>query len=173
MLNCKISKGVSANCDTSVGGILKIGFSNFDPANTFTSSSGCEIDTVSLADSGKVYMVDFLDGSGLAEVELQVGDSKDLKNFLHRVTLNFARLDCDLLGQYTNFSLAHLVAFVLTKNGDAYVFGADNGLAATSFNYSSGTNETDANMINAVFEGAQKNAPLKLTSWSVVSALAQ
>ena len=172
MLNCKISAGVSATCETSIGGILKLAFANYDPSHVYTQSSGsCEIDTIALASSGHAYEVDFLDGSGLAEVELNVGDSTDQKNFTHRITMNLAKLDCNLLEQYKNWSLAHVVAFVQTKNGDVYVFGKDTGLAATSFNYTSGSAEGDSSGINAVFEGIQLDAPLKVTSWDVVKTL--
>ena len=171
MLNCKISAGVSANCETSIGGIMKLAFANFDDSYTFTQSTGsCEIDTIDLGNE-KVYEVDFLDGTGLAEVELNVGDSRDKKNFTHRITLNFAKLDCNMLEQYKNWSLAHLIAFVQTKDGNVYVFGQNTGIAATSFNYTTGTAETDSSAINAVFEGVQLDAPLKVSSWSVVSAL--
>lgn len=173
MLNCKISAGVSATCETSIGGILRLAFANWDDSYTFTQSSGsCEVDTINLG-SEKVYEVNFLDGTGLAEVELNVGDSRDKKNFTHRVTLNFAKLDCNMLEQYKNWSLAHLIAFVQTKDGNVYAFGVDNGLAATTFNYTSGSAETDSSLINAVFEGVQLNEPLKITGWDVVKALIQ
>lgn len=176
MLNCRISAGVSASCDTSIGGIMRMAFANFsdtDPITSYTNSSGstCEIDTISLLNNGHAYEVDFLDGTGLAEVELNVGDSRDKKNFTHRITLNFAKLDCNMLEQYKNWSLAHLVAFVQTKDGNVYVFGKDTGLAATTFNYTSGTAETDSSAINAVFEGVQLNEPLKVKDWSVVKTL--
>ena len=172
MLNCKISAGVSANCETSIGGILKLAFANFDDGYTFTNSSGgCDVDTIDLG-SEKVYEVDFLDGTGLAEVELNVGDSRDKKNFTHRITLNFAKLDCNMLEQYKNWSLAHLIAFVQTKDGQVYAYGVDTGLAATTFNYTSGTAETDSSLINAVFEGVQLNEPIKIKDWATVKALA-
>lgn len=171
MLNCKISAGVSATCETSIGGILRLAFANWDDSYTFTQSTGsCEIDTIDLGGE-KAYEVDFLDGTGLAEVELNVGDSRDKKNFTHRVTLNFAKLDCNMLEQYKNWSLAHLIAFVQTKDGNVYAFGVDNGMAATTFNYTSGTAETDSSAINAVFEGVQLNEPIKIKDWSVVKAL--
>ena len=176
MLNCKIASGVQSLCETSIGGILKLAFANFqdtDPISSYTQSTtgSCEYDTISLSNSGHAYSVDFLDGSGLAEVELNVGDSTDQKNFTHRITMNLAKLDCNLLEQYKNWSLSHLVAFVQTKSGDVYVFGKDTGLAATSFNYTSGQAEGDSSAINAVFEGIQLDAPLKVTSWDVVKAL--
>lgn len=172
MLNCKIAKGVQAACETSIGGILRLAFANFSDAHTFTQSSGsCEIDTISLASGEKAYEVSFLDGTGLAEVELNVGDSTDQKNFTHRITMNLAKLDCNLLEQYKNWSLAHVIAFVQQKDGSVYVYGADTGLAATTFNYSSGSKEGDAIGVNAVFEGIQLDAPLKIKNWDIVKGL--
>lgn len=174
MLNCKIAKGIPAECETTIGGILRLAFANFNDGHVFTQATGsCEVDTIQLADNEKAYEVSFLDGSGLAEVELNVGDSKDQKNFTHRVTMNLAKLDCDLLEQYKNWSLAHVIAFVQQKDGNVYVYGIDTGLAATTFNYSSGSAEGDAVGVNAVFEGIQLDAPLKVKDWSVVKALFQ
>lgn len=171
MLNCKISAGVQSECDTTIGGILKLAFANFDKSYTFTQSTGsCEVDTIDLGNE-KAYEVSFLDGSGLAEVELNVGDSTDQKNFTHRITMNLAKLDCNLLQQYKNWSLAHVIAFVLQKDGNVYAYGVDTGMAATTFNYTSGSAEGDATGINAVFEGIQLNSPLKLTSWDIVETL--
>ena len=60
---------------------------------------------------------------------------------------------------------------IVISNGKRYVFGADNGLAATTFEYTTGTAEGDASGVAFVLEGAQKNAPLKLASWDVVKGL--
>ena len=172
MLNCKIAKGIPAECETTIGGILRLAFANFNDGHVFTQASGsCEVDTIQLADNEKAYEVSFLDGTGLAEVELNVGDSKDQKNFTHRITMNLAKLDCDLLEQYTNWSLAHVIAFVQQKDGNVYVYGVDTGLAATTFNYSSGSAEGDAVGVNAVFEGIQLDAPMKIKDWATVKAL--
>lgn len=174
MLNCKIAKGIESQCDTTIGGILRLAFVNFDEsyADTWTPSTGsCEIDTLALVNGEKAYEVSFLDGTGLAEVELNVGDSTDQKNFTHRITMNLAKLDCNLLDQYKNWSLAHVIAFVMQKDGNVYAYGVDTGLAATTFNYSSGSAEGDAIGVNAVFEGIQLDAPKKIASWDVVKAL--
>ena len=173
MLNCKIAKGIAAECETTIGGILRLAFANYDDsyATAWTASKGCEIDSLSLVNDEKAYEVNFLDGTGLAEVELNVGDSTDQKNFTHRVTMNLAKLDCNLLEQYKNWSLAHVIAFVQQKDGNVYAFGVDNGIAATTFNYSSGSATSDAVGVNGVFEGVQLNAPIKIKDWSVVKAL--
>ena len=85
--------------------------------------------------------------------------------------MNLAKLDCDLLEQYKNWSLAHVIAFVQQKDGNVYVYGVDTGLAATTFNYSSGSAEGDAVGVNAVFEGIQLDAPMKIKDWATVKAL--
>lgn len=173
MLNCKIAKGIAAECETTIGGILRLAFANYDDsyATAWTASVGCEVDTLSLVNGEHAYEVNFLDGSGLAEVELNVGDSTDQKNFTHRITMNLARLDCNLLDQYKNWSLAHVIAFVQQKDGSVYAYGVNNGLAATTFNYSSGSATSDAVGVNAVFEGVQLDAPLKIKDWATVKAL--
>ena len=173
MLNCKIAKGIAAECETTIGGILRLAFANYDDsyATACTASVGCEVDTLSLVNGEHAYEVNFLDGSGLAEVELNVGDSTDQKNFTHRITMNLAKLDCNLLDQYKNWSLAHVIAFVQQKDGSVYAYGVNNGLAATTFNYSSGSATSDAVGVNAVFEGVQLDAPLKIKDWATVKAL--
>jgi hypothetical protein len=85
--------------------------------------------------------------------------------------MNLAKLDCNILEQYKNWSLAHVVAFVQQKDGNVYVYGQNTGLAATTFNYTSGSAEGDATGINAVFEGIQLDAPLKVKDWDVVKNL--
>ena len=175
MLNCKIAKGIAAECETTIGGILRLAFANYDDsyATTWTSSDSgtCEVDSIALVNGEHAYEVNFLDGSGLAEVELNVGDSTDQKNFTHRITMNLAKLDCNLLEQYKNWSLAHVIAFVQQKDGSVYAYGVNNGLAATTFNYSSGSATSDAVGVNAVFEGVQLDAPLKIKDWATVKAL--
>ena len=118
MLNCKISSGVQSQCETSIGGILKLAFANFSTSNAFTQSTGsCEVDTISLADSEKAYEVSFLDGTGLAEVELNVGDSTDQKNFTHRITMNLAKLDCSI-----RTGLLHTLLLSFSKRTVMFMF---------------------------------------------------
>lgn len=170
-LNCKISHPISGACDTNVSGVRRVAFANFSEDYVFThSSGGCEIDTVDLG-TEKVYEVSIMDGTGVATSTLTAGGNTDSKYFQHSVGGTIGHLDCNLLDDYKSWALAHLVAFVQTKNGEVFVFGADNGLAATTFEYTTGTAEGDASGVAFVLEGAQKNAPLKLASWDIVKGL--
>lgn len=170
MLNCKITKSNSAACDTSVGGVLRIAVANYSPDYTFTASTGCEIDTIDLG-SEHFMEVFFADGTGYANANLNAGANADQKSILHQIGFVMNFIDCDMIGDYKNWLLGRLIFAVQTKNGDVFIYGADNGLSSTNFDYSTGTAEGDATGITALFEGAQRNAPLMVKDWKTISDL--
>lgn len=171
-LNCKIVKGVNDSCQPNVSGILRMAIANYDESYTFTPSQGNEfcIDTIDLG-SEKAYNFAIMDGTGQATSTGTIGGNADSRYHQHSVTGQIAHLDCDLLGDYNNFFLGKVIIFVETKNREVFVFGADNGLRASTWTYDTGAGEGDANGINFVFEGSQPNPPLKVASWSVVAGL--
>lgn len=171
-LSCKIVKGIEDSCTPNVSGVLRMAIANWDEGFTFTASSGSPycIDTVDLG-SEKVYNFAIMDGTGQATSTGTIGGNNDSRYHQHSVTGQIAKLDCNLLGDYNNFFLGRVIVFVETKNHDVFVFGADNGLRASTWTYDTGAGEGDANGINFVFEGSQPNPPLKLADWSVVKGL--
>ena len=171
MLNCKINKGFSASCSTNVSGVLRMAIANYDEGYTFTTSSGdCMIDTIDLG-TEKAYELAIMDGTGVATATGTIGSGNDSKYYLHSVGGSIAKLDCDVLEQYNSLFLGKFIIFVETKNHDVYVFGKDNGLSASTFEYTSGTADGDASGVSFVFDGSQPSAPLKVQSWAVVKAL--
>lgn len=169
-LNCRISKGVNAQCTPNVSGVLRMAIANFSEDYTFTPSSGNCVDTVDLGGE-KAYNFAIMDGTGQATSTGTIGGNNDSRYHQHAVTGQIARLDCDLLGEYNNFFLGNVIIFVETKNRETYVFGADNGLKAEVWTYDTGAADGDANGINFTFSGAQPNPPIKLASWDIVKAL--
>ena len=83
--------------------------------------------------------------------------------------MNF--IDCDMLGDYKNWLLGRVIFAVLTKNGQILLLGVDNGLVSTTFDFNTGTAEGDAQGINFVFEGAQRNAPLLVKDVKTITDL--
>lgn len=171
MNSCKIYKALKNEiCDTYIGGIAKIAFANWDKNHTFTSSSGdCEIDTISLANSEKIYEVDTNDDSVFFNVNLN--DNTTFKNYTHLVEGVIGHINCDVLSAYKEWSMGKLVAFILTNDGESYILGADNGMTATQFDLGSGTAKSDQGGITFHFEGIQKNTALKIRDWATVEAL--
>lgn len=170
-LNCKITKGVSDVCKPSVAGVNRLFIANWDDDYVFTASSGdCLIDTIDLG-SEKVYEFAIAEGTGVATATGTIGGNNSSKYYQHSVGGTIMQLDCDLLGSYNDFFLGKVIIFAETKNRDVYVFGADNGLSATTWEYTSGTAEGDAQGVSFVFEGAQPAAPLKVKDIAIVKAL--
>ena len=170
-LNCKISKGLSASCSPTVAGVLRLAVANWDESFTFTQSTGsCLVDTIDLG-SEKVYQIDVADNSAVATSTGTIGANGSSKYHMHSVSGLIQKLDCDALDQYNNLFLGRFIVFVETRNHDVYVFGVDNGLTASAFEYQTGTGEGDATGISFTFDGAEPNAPLKVADWATVKAL--
>lgn len=171
MLNCKISKVPSAQCETSVGGVLKMAIANWDESYTFTASGqDCAIDTIDLG-TEHFYELAFADGTGYANANLSAGANNDQKAVLHQAGGILNWLDCDLITDWKNYLLGRVIVAVLTKNGQVFVYGVDNGMSATNFDYATGTAETDAQGITFLYEGVQRNTPLLVKDWKTISDL--
>lgn len=168
MLSCKISKGISGVCETSLAGVVKIAFANYDDAYKFTASEGCEVDTIDLG-TEKFYEVACADSSVSATADLVVGTNNKYIN--HTVSGVFPKLDCDLLSEFKNWILGRVIVAVLTKDKQVLVFGADNGLTASTFGYSTGAADSDATGISFTFEGSQINEPILVKDWKTIKDL--
>ena len=169
-LNCKLTKFPEEICAPNVSGVLRMAIANWAEDYTFTASSGGCVDSIDLGDE-KAHNFAIMDGTGNATSTGTIGGNNDSRYHQHAVTGQIAHLDCDLIGDYNNWFLGRVIIFVETKNRDVYAFGVDNGLTAETWTYDTGTADGDANGINFVFSGAQPNAPVKITDWSVVKAL--
>jgi hypothetical protein len=88
----------------------------------------------------KFYEVTPADQSAVATATLTVGANKDSKAINHSVTGQLNSVNCDLLGdEFKNLSLGYFVIAVLDKGGKTLLYGVDNGLNASTFEFSSGT----------------------------------
>ena len=83
----------------------------------------------------------------------------------------FNWLDCDLISDWKNYLLGRVIVAVLTKNGQVFIYGVDNGMSATNFDYATGTAETDAQGITYLWEGVQRNTPMLVKDWATIEAL--
>lgn len=171
MLNCKITKIPATFCDTSVSGILKVAFLNWSEEYTFTASgTGCEIDTIDLGEE-HFLPINIADNSGYANANANAGSSSDNKSIMHQVGGLINRLDCDVQSDWKNYLMGRVIVAVLTKNKQVLLFGVDNGMTATNFDFATGTAEADAQGITFLYEGLQKNPPLIVKDWATIRAL--
>ena len=172
MLNCKITAAPgAAPCELTTSGVTSIAVANWRGDYTFTTSgTGCEVDTINLG-TEHFYEVNFVEGSAYANANINAGAFTDQKSVLHQVGFVLSMIDCNLADNWKNFLLARLIFAVRTKSGQVFIFGIDNGLSATNFDYATGTAETDANGITALYEGSQLSSPVLVKDWSIIKAL--
>lgn len=171
MLNCKITKIPETWCDTSVSGILKVALVNWSEEYTFTGSgTDCVIDTIDLKEAN-FLPINVADNSAYANANANAGSSSDNKSIMHQVGGVINRLDCNVQSDWKNYLMGRVIFAVLTKNKQVLIFGADNGLTATNFDFATGTAEADAQGITFLYEGLQKNAPLIVKDWATIRAL--
>lgn len=171
--NCKITKVPSAVCDTSVSGILKLALVNWSEEYSFTASGQtCEIDTVDIGtgeNEQHFLEIPIADNSGYANANATAGGNAGQKAIMHQVGGVISNLDCNIQSDWKNYLLGRVIIAVMTKNQQVLLFGVNNGLAATNFDYASGQGETDAQGITFLYEGLQKDAPLIVKDWSIIS----
>lgn len=171
MLNCKITSAPGAPaCELTVSGVKRMAIANFGDYTYTASGQDCEIDTIDLG-TEKFYAVNFAEGSGYANANVNAGANVDQKSVLHQVGGVLPVIDCNLVNNWANFLLARVIFAVETKSGQVFIFGAQNGLSATNFDYATGTAETDANGVTFLYEGSQTATPMLVKDWSVISAL--
>lgn len=172
MLNCKITKPVGYVCDTNVSGIMRMAILNWSEEYTFTASgSDCVVDTIDLGADAHFLPVNIQDNSGTATAVLSAGSSTDSKAINHTVTGIISQIDCDIISDWKNWLLGTVIIAVLTKNRQVLLFGVDNGMTTTNFDYTTGAAAADALGITFLYEGVQKNPPLLVKDWSVIRAL--
>ena len=171
MLNCKLTSTPSSSpCALTVSGVKRMAIANWGDYTYTASGTDCLIDTINLGNEN-FYEVNFAEGSGYANANVNAGAFVDQKSVLHQVGGVLPMIDCDLSENWKNFLLARVIFAVETKSGQVFIFGAQNGLSATNFDYASGTAETDQNGITFLYEGSQTATPLLVSSWSIIEAL--
>ena len=141
MLNCKITGAPGAPaCELTVSGVKRMAIANWGDYTYTASGQDCEIDTIDLG-TEKFYEVNFAEGSGYANANVNAGANVDQKSVLHQVGGVLPVIDCNLANNWANFLLARTIFAVETKSGQVFIFGAQNGLSATNFDYATGTCE--------------------------------
>lgn len=171
-MKCKLPSllKIYQKCALSVSGIKRIAIANYSGDYSFASSDGCEIDSIDLNDE-HFYEINFAEGSGYGSANVTIGNNAEQKSVVHQIGFTLPNIDCNLIENWARYLLARVIFAVETKNGQVLLFGIDNGMSATQFDYSTGVSDTDANGITALFEASQTNAPLIVQDWSLIEAL--
>lgn len=161
--NCKIKKPLGSEvCDTSVSGITRLAFINYSEfVGTDTDCAALEIYTDNGSQAAAPFMdIIVSDNTAYANATLTAtGGGKAINHQVGGIVANFG---CDEISDWKNYLLGSVVIATQTKNGEVFLYGADNGLTATNFDQSTGTAATDTSGITFLFEGLQRNPAISI-----------
>lgn len=171
-MSCKLLSNIEKkSCDYTIAGIRSVYLINFDTANKYEFDTDGTIETITLANSAKAYKVDYLPATASWTDDLAVNGNGG-KYRTHTLNFTISNYDYDILNQGDALSLGRFTAVVVDKNGRSVVLGRMNGLNATSFNYTSGAADADANGWTTVMAGTEVEIGKLLKDESIISALA-
>lgn len=157
--------GISASCQTSVGGIKKVVFLSDDVEYVV---SGGTITSLSGATSANTFLFEFKRNTGSMETTLQVGEGSNF--YQTNVALVFSRMEATKRAAVNALLASEVKAIVFDANGQVWGLGADNPLTASAGGGATGTNATDANAYNVTMTDDSLELPMTLSA-EAVSAL--
>ncbi|MDR2954506.1 MAG: hypothetical protein LBV43_05450 [Prevotella sp.] len=173
-MSCKLQSNITKNnCNYTVAGVKAVYLFNYDSANTYELGTNGEIDTIALAENNaKAYKIDFVDGTASFTDDLAENGNGG-KYRTHTLNFSISNYDYNILNEDKALSLGRYTAVVVDKSGRAIILGRNNGLSATSFNYSSGAADADANGWTVVMAGTELEMGRLLKDESVIKAITE
>lgn len=166
-LNCKINSSVSKDCQIQPGGVKKIAVINLaDITISDAEGEGKGVlvkSEITLAKGAKFYVWDTATETTTATNAVTQGANVDQKFFTQTVTGTIVGFPEQLLGdELNNIVLSDTVIAVKENSGKTFVYGYDNGLKCSQFDYASGAAASDLRGVTFTFTGAQYQSPYVL-----------
>lgn len=177
-MSCKLTANIrKENCQYKVAGVKAIYLINHDSNPTFTFEQNGEvaddkiINKIELPAGESIYKVNFAEGTASWSDELAVNGNGG-KYRTHTVNFTVSEYDYNILNQGDALSLGRFIAIVVDKSGRSIMLGRNNGLSATSFNYTSGAADADANGWTTVLAGTEIEIGKLLKDESIITPIA-
>ncbi len=170
-MNCKLTQSIIRDCDYNVAGIRRLYLFNYTEQATYTTDSDGVVSAITLPTGEKVYKMEFQDDSASFQDDLTVGSNDSHKYRVPTVTFILNKLSVDVLNKQIIYHWVHLFALIVDMNGDVTLLGSDNGLKATSDNYTSGAAAGDANGWTVILTGREHSVLKKVEKEAVFTSL--
>lgn len=170
-MGCLITTGIDLGCNPfNVGGINKIYLANIEDIASYTYNLDGSIEVITMVATKVFYKFDFSDTTGLSTTELQINNGA--RSFLHGVGLSIPKLSQDVINTMTELAASKLVAIIESREARDvapflnqnrwHVFGAKNGLTATTLTSGSGQQQTDYSGFTIVLNGSEITEMIEL-----------
>lgn len=165
--------GISASCETNVGGIREVYICNFgDVASYEVDATTHMIDTITMASTKKFYKYCFKKNTSSMTSTLNVDPANGV-NFV-QVDLNmvFAKQDTAKRMEIAALSLGEVTVIVLDANGKYWGFGFEEFAAATAGTAETGVNRTDGNRYSITITSYESSYPYEVDGSIIAGLLA-
>ena len=171
MAICKLTNNVqNKECRYTVSGVRSVYLANFRPGITYVKDDNGAITSIGLPEGEAFFRIEPIDNSASWSDELTVNGNGG-KYRTHTLNLTIGKYDSDLLNQADALSLGKFIAVVVDKSGRTALLGSTNGLSASSFNYTSGAAESDAEGWTGVFTGTTTEAAPLVASETAITPI--
>lgn len=165
--------GISASCETNVGGIREVYICNFGEVESYEVDATTHlIDTITMASGKKFQKYCFKKNTSSLTSTLNVDPANGVNFVQTDLNMVFAKQDTTKRMEIAALSLGEVTVIVLDANGKYWGFGFDEFAAATAGTAETGVNRTDGNKYTITISAYEASYPYEVDANIIAGLLA-
>ena len=166
-------KGINADCQSNLGGIVEAyfgGFGQFDITVNESSHTVSAMTAISGATDGKLYKYEFARQTGSLTSTITVDEANGVRYYTNVAALQFSRLEASKHVEIEALAAGQLVGIFKDNNGNYWLVGYDGYMSATEAQAQSGQAYGDLNGYTTSLSQMSAHLPYKI-DYATFSAL--
>lgn len=153
--------GLTNDCATSMGGIVRAYIINWDAVTGVTDSEGV-ITAITLGESAKFKEYYFKRNTGSFTSTLNVDAANGVNYVSTDIVLQFTRMETAKRIEIAALAVNEVALIVLDANGKYWFFGKDNPVTATAGTGQTGTAVGDGNFYQITLQDTSSSFPFEV-----------
>ena len=167
----QVLNGISADCQTNVGGVREVYIANYSDVTTIeVDETSNMIKTITMSDTAKFKKYAFKKNTSSMTSTLNVDPANGINFVQTDLSLVFAKQETVKRMEIAKLSLGELRVIVLDANGKYWFLGQEEFVSATSGSAETGTNRTDGNKYQIVLTDYSSSYPYEVDP-SIISGI--
>jgi hypothetical protein len=165
-------KGISLDCESSMGGIKAVYIANFDDVKSVaTDTSGEKITGFTMSEGAKFKAYQFRKNTGSMTSTLTADETTGLNYVTTEVSLVFTKMETAKRVEMTALAQAQLAVIVLDSNGIYWYVTKDEYAAATTGTGETGTAKGDRNAYGLTLTAENNTYPFEVDATAIDSVV--
>ena len=171
-MGCPITlKGITLDCEYSLGGIKEVWITEYSNVKTVTVDPESNmISAITLETSAKWYDYQFRKGTGSLTSTLTVDETAGVNYVANELSLVFTKMETAKRLEITAMSIGRLAVIVLDSNGKYWFLGYDFPISASAATGQTGTAFADFGGYNVTLTDNSKEFPYEVPA-SIIETL--